>query len=190
MDTYRYLREPKVRHQLFEWWKSLSENDFERNKVKIGKGDRARLRRVERPEDALLTEPFFRFLHMMPPEWALPDNILRSALIASVLSHVDKHDDDEKMSFATQLATPKKVTDKKPRMSVLRFQQLQKSRDPEEFFRRLLRSLQLAENPINIFSLADSIWHWMEEYRFGVNRKPTKRLSVRWATDYYLALPK
>lgn len=70
-------------------------------------------------------------------------------------------------------------------MSELRFQQLQKSRDPEEFFRRLLRAIKLAECRINIISLAESILHWMDEYRFGIDREPQKRLAVRWGTEYY-----
>jgi len=174
---YRFLNESEDCKRLLTWWDSLDKN----------RGDRARLRRAERADDVLLTEPFFGFLHQMPEAWARPEALLSSAMVAAALSHVKEPREGE--TFATQLALPKK-SGKKARMSELRFQQLQKSRDPEEFFRRLLRAIRLAENAVNIISLADSILHWMNEYRYGVNREPQKRLTVRWATDYYTALPK
>ena len=176
-QQYRFLKETKSREKLLSWWESLDKN----------RGDRARLRRAERPDDVLLTEPFFRFLQQMPEEWATPEELLSSAIVAAALSHVKEQRDGE--TFATQLALPKQGG-KKARMSELRFQQLQKSRDPEEFFRRLLRAVRLAESRVNIISLAESILHWMNEYRYGVDREPQKRLTVRWATDYYTALPK
>jgi len=112
----------------------------------------------------------------------MPDRLLTSAMIAAALSHVKEHHGEE--TFAAQLALPKQGG-KKARVSELRFQQLQKSRDPEEFFRRLLRAVRLAEFRINIISLTDSILHWMHEYRFGFDREPQKRLAVRWGTEYY-----
>lgn len=176
-QQYRFLKETKSREKLLSWWESLDKN----------RGDRARLRRAERPDDVLLTEPFFRFLQQMPEEWATPEELLSSAIVAAALSHVKEQRDGE--TFATQLALPKQGG-KKARMSELRFQQLQKSRDPEEFFRRLLRAVRLAESRVNIISLAESILHWMNEYSHGIDREPQKRIAVRWATDYYTALPK
>ncbi len=169
---YRFLKEPEVCHTLLNWWESLDKN----------RGDRARLRRAERPDDVLLTAAFFRFLQQMPSEWSDSERLISSAMIAAAASHVKEQEGGE--SFATQLAFPKQ-NGKKARVSELRFQQLQKSRDPEEFFRRLLRTIRLAECRLNIISLAESILHWMEEYRFGTNREPQKRLAVRWGTEYY-----
>lgn len=169
---YRFLKEQENHVELLSWWKSLDKN----------RGDRARLKRAERPDDVLLTAPFFRFLQQMPSEWSDPKRLISSAMIAAAVSHVKEQQGSE--TFATQLALPKQGG-KKARVSELRFQQLQKSRDPEEFFRRLLRTIRLAECRINIISLAESILHWMEEYRFGANREPQKRLAVRWGTEYY-----
>lgn len=174
---YRFLSESQDCKRLFNWWTSLDRN----------RGDRARLRRAERPDDILLSEPFFRFLQQMPEEWARPEAFLSSAMVAAALSHVKNSRDDK--TFATQLAMPKQGGTK-ARMSELRFQQLQKSRDPEEFFRRLLRAIHLAESKVNILSLAESILHWMNEYRYGADREPQRRIAVRWATEYYTALPK
>lgn len=174
---YRFLDKSEAREKLRSWWASLAKN----------RGDRARLRRAERPDDVLLSEPFFNFLRRMPENWSGPEALLPSAMVAAALSHVKEHRGNE--TFAKQLALPVQGGNK-ARMSELRFQQLQKSRDPKEFFRRLLRAVGLAENKVNILSLAESILHWMNEYRYGVDREPQKRLAVRWATEYYTALPK
>lgn len=171
-QRFYFLKNADNCEKLRSWWVTLDEN----------RGDRARLRRAERPDDILLTEPFFRFLQHMPERWGKPEALLSSAIVAASLSHVKELQDSE--TFATQLALPKQGG-KKARISELRFQQLQKSRDPEEFFRRLLRAIRLAESKVNILSLSESILHWMNEYRYGVNREPQKRLAVRWATEYY-----
>lgn len=171
------LKDPDTRKALAAWWHLLNDD----------RGARARLRRVETPDDALLTEPFFNFLAKMPDDWMKPENLQSSALVAAALSHVQAN--SEKKSFAAQLALPKEGGDK-PRVSELRFQQLQKSDSPTTFFRRLLRVIRLAGNNVNIWSLTDSILHWMQEYRFGLDREPQKRLAVRWANDYYSTIRK
>lgn len=174
--NYVCLKEGEDREKLFKWWSSLEHN----------RPARARLRRAERPEDIMLTEPFYQFLQQMPPEWSKLENLPTAALVAAALAHVKEHRGG---NFAALLASPKEGGEK-PRMSELRFQQLQKSSDPAEFFRRLLRAIRLVENKVNIYSLADSVWHWMNEYRFGVDREPRKRLAVRWANDYYTSVSK
>lgn len=176
-QQFRFLEDADVRGNLLAWWGLL----------KVKRGDRARLRRAETPDDVLLSEPFFRFLQQMPEAWAEPKELISSAIVAAALSHVKERQDDG--SFATQLAQPK-LGGKKARMSELRFQQLQKSRDPVEFFRRLLRAIQLANGKVNVISLAESILHWMNEYRYGIDREPQKRLAVRWASDYYTEILK
>lgn len=167
--NYFYLKDEE-RRSLLAWWHLLNEK----------RGDRARLRRAEIPDDVLLSEPFFHFLQRMPKDWATPYRLQSSAMVAATLSHVKIVQDDK--SFAAQLGTRK--------MSELRFEQLQKSRDPEEFFRRLRRAINLLNGAVNVLSLADSILHWMNEYRSGIDKEPLKRLAVAWASDYYKTLPK
>lgn len=174
---YRFLRNPATCDKLLEWWKWLDDN----------RGDRARLRRADGPEDVLLTGAFSRFLSEMPEDWAESGRLLSSALVAAVVAHVK--DNNAASSFASQLATPKDGGDK-PRMSELRFQQLQKSRDPSEFFRRMLRAVRMLDGNVNILSLAEDMLHWMHEYRKGLDRKPQDRLAFCWANDYYRTLLK
>ncbi len=174
---YRFLKESAARDRLLEWWEWLDEN----------RGDRARLRRVESPDDVLLTSAFLHFLAKMPDEWSLPEQLPASALVAAIVAQVKEN--VASPCFAEQLATPKEGSEK-PRMSELRFQQLQKSHDPTEFYRRLLRAVRILDSNVNILSIVDDILHWMHEYRKGVDRNPQKRLAFCWAADYYRALPK
>lgn len=175
--TYRFLNPPETCDRLLEWWNWLDDN----------RGDRARLRRAEKPDDVLLTGAFSRFLSEMPESWSDSGHLPASALVAAILAHVKGNQDSAR--FAAQLATPKDGGDK-PRMSELRFQQLQKSNDPGEFFRRLLRAVRMLDGNVNILSLANDALHWMYEYQRGIDRNPQARLAFCWANDYYRTLSK
>jgi len=166
------------------------------------RGERSRLRRAERAEDVLLTDAFFYFQQMMPEIWREKKPIFFSAAVAGLLSHVKadrqsfskgwqpKDKDKPKIvaSFAEQLATPGEG--KKPPMSELRFQQLQKSRSTDDFYRRIVRAIRLLDGKVNIVSLAADIIHWHWEFKNQLARNPANRLAVRWATDYFTVLPK
>lgn len=183
---------------LKDWHDWLDENP--------GHGDRARLRRADSPEDILLTDAFFHFLYRMDqatPNWSQNTPMLTSACMAGALSHVktDKQtpsrlynnketDAAKKMAgFAEQLATPKETKSKAP-MSELRFQQLQKSPTLDDFYRRMIRAIRLLDGNVNLVSLANDIIQWYQEFNKPIGREPAKRLAVRWATDYFTALPK
>ena len=189
MSEYRFLTLAEI-NTLQRWHRWLDDN----------RGDRARLRRAERPEDILLTDAFFNFLNRMPESWCDNNPMLTSAAVAGLLSHVkedrqilskgyqpkDKNKPSKIASFAEQLATPAKS--QKPAMSELRFQQLQKSRTTDNFYRSVLRAIRLLDGKINILSLANDIIQWHQEFDNQINRKPSNRLAVRWATDYFTAL--
>lgn len=171
------------------------------------RGDRARLRRGVNPEDILLTSAFFNFLTRMNkacPGWTEKIPLLTSASIAGALSQVkndnqtfskifnNKNTQDaakKPVSFAEQLATPAEGKAKAP-MSELRFQQLQKSPTLDDFYRRIIRAIRLLDGKVNIVSLANDIIDWHQEFDKPIGRYPSKRLAVRWATDYFTALPK
>ncbi|MBL7174952.1 MAG: type I-E CRISPR-associated protein Cse2/CasB [Desulfobacteraceae bacterium] len=189
MSEYRFLILAEI-NTLKRWHQWLNDN----------RGDRARLQRAEGPEDILLTEAFFTFLNRMPGSWRENKPIFTSAAVAGLVAHV-KEDrqtlskgfqpkDDNKsrrmVSFARQMATPTKG--EKPPMSELRFQQLQKSRTTDDFYRRVLRAIRLLDGKVNISSLANDIIHWHREFNNQIERKPSNRLAVRWATEYFTAL--
>jgi CRISPR system Cascade subunit CasB len=190
MSKYRFLTLAEI-NNLKRWHHWLDDN----------RGDRARLRRAEGPEDILLSGAFFNFLNRMPESWRKKP-ILTCAAVAGLLAHVKEdrqslstgfQPKDEKKakkmaSFAEQLATPAKS--KKSPMSELRFQQLLKSRTTDDFYRRVLRAIRLLDGKVNIPSLANDIIHWHQELDNQIDRKPTNRLAVRWATDYFTVLQK
>jgi len=191
MRRYYFLTSAEIK-ALQNWHHWLNDN----------RGDRARLRRAERPEDILLTGAFFHFLNRIPESWRENNPMLTSAAVAGLLAHVkedrqtlskgfqpkDENKQKKMASFAEQLATPDKS--KKPPMSELRFQQLQKSRTTDDFYRRVLRAIRLLDGKVNIPSLANDIIHWHQEFDHQIDRKPSNRLAVRWATDYFTALQK
>jgi CRISPR system Cascade subunit CasB len=191
MSEYRFLILAEI-NTLKRWHHWLDDN----------RGDRARLRRADRSEDILLTDAFFHFLEQMPENWREKNPLFTSAAVAGLLAHVkedrrvlskgyqpkDKNKPRNIAPFAEQLATP--ARGEKPPMSELRFQQLQKSRTTDDFYRRVLRAIRLLDGKVNIPSLANDIIHWHQEFDNQIDRKPSNRLAVRWATDYFTALQK
>lgn len=182
-----YFLAPEELKALLAWHRWLSGDDGDRGG---NRGDRACLRRAETPEDILLTDAFFHFLRQMPdgfPQKVSDDQRLPvAATIAGLLAHVEVN--DASAHFATQLGSAKDKT--KPPMSELRFQQLQKSPTVEDFYRRMLRAIRLLGKTANVVSLANDIIHWLKEFNQPIGRYPKDRLAVRWATDYFTALPK
>lgn len=174
MDTLQlpqrglHKADPKM---LMTWWASLDEN----------RSDRARLRRAEAPDDVLLTSAFHRFLGYMPERWSDQNHLYVSAMVAGLLSHIKVA--TTKPSFAAALAQGDK-----PVMSELRFRQLIKSRSPEELFRRLIRAIRMLDGKVNPMSLTQGVLHWYDEYQYGPDTNPTRRLSVEWARDYFTNL--
>lgn len=159
------------------WWNSLDDN----------RGDRAQLRRAQSPDDILLTPAFAHFLQLLPKEWVEVAMLSDLAMVAAVLARVKTDVLDERATLAKNLATPKEGGGKAV-MSELRFQQLQKSRTPQDFFTRLCRAVQLLGGRANVVLLTQDILHWLAEYRYGPSSKPEQRLAVRWASDYYMQI--
>jgi CRISPR system Cascade subunit CasB len=172
MSHFQQLKDEEEQKALTAWWHWLDDN----------RGERAVLRRASTADDILLTPAFAKFLEFMPKSWKTPQRLFDSAMVAGLLARVKE--DNHKNSFAKALALPKQVGGKAA-MSELRFLQLQKSRDPDEFFRRASRAIALLGGSVHILSLADGVLHWLMEHRRVINREPSKRLAVRWATDYY-----
>ena len=178
MKDYRE-RSEEERKALLTWWQSLENN----------RAERAQLRRISNSNDVLLTPAFGKFLRQMPAYWGVGPGeqgigLADAAMVATVLARVKEHKEDN--SFATSLAQPKEKGGKAA-MSELRFQQLQKSRTEQEFFTRICRAVDLLGGRVNILSLADSILHWLTEFRFAPATRPQNRLAVKWASDYYTA---
>lgn len=145
------------------------------------RGSRAQLRRLDKPEEALMTEAFAHFIHRAPESWRRERQLMGSALVVAVLAWVKEDKPNE--SFARQL----KGHDERPLMSEMRFKQLLKSRTPDEFYRRMLRAVRMLDGKVNLLSLTEDILQWYREFYFGPERNPVHRLAVKWARDYYVA---
>ena len=179
MGKQRYL-DKQDQKNLRIWWAWLDSN----------RGDRARFRRVSEPDDMLMTPEFSNFLQKMSVDEDGGKREFRmsmtdAAMMAALVARVRKDNYEKNSSFAKALASPAKEGSAKAAMSELRFQQLQKSRTPEEFYRRMCRAIDLLDSRVNIIDMADSVLHWLHEWRTAPAENPQHRLAVKWATQYY-----
>ena len=156
---------PTTHESLTNWFDSLYHN----------KGERAELRRCTSPEQVLLTAGFRR-LYDKYYQWFNPDTerFLALACAAGVIAHVQENVEDEQKSFAKQMAIFKPDTEQ-PKVSPMRFDQLQKSYSWDEFYRRLIRIVRLLDKQVNIISMTDAIFHWCKEFNGIYERKPLNR---------------
>ncbi|MBA3981734.1 MAG: type I-E CRISPR-associated protein Cse2/CasB [Alcanivorax sp.] len=175
---YQALRDDDLRKVVWSWWTTLQEPR--------SRGAKAELRRGDSVEAALMTEGFRNLWQALGETGQRNDGaMLAWACVAAVLAGVR---DGRPTSFAYSLGSEKERKSGKPYMSELRFAQLQKSRDADAFLRRLRRAVALLDRQAHVLSLADSILHWHREQQGELAHKPTDRLAVRWASDYFTAL--
>lgn len=177
---------------VMRWWQAMTLSEQELTALKIRPAPtvfRAELKRAETPEAVLMTQGF-RALWLSLPEPARQRrswSMLAWATLAGVLSHVRLQDDSR--SFAASLGKIDTNTDK-PRVSELRFQQLQGARTPEEFYRRLNRLVKQVKGQTRVASLAKGILDWFDEHYGYAPLRADKKIAVRWAMDYYQATEK
>lgn len=184
---------PSEAFELRCWWQRLTLPAEELRRYTDAppwpKGVRARLRRCESLEAAMLTDAF-RFLWQRLPEsqYARRDErLLVWTCIALIAAEVRQ--ETPSATLGSRLGKAKRETGK-PHMSELRFQQLMECRSSEELIRRLRRALALIDKKdISIVHLADNIALWWREQRGDISTTPTKRLGFIWANDYFAAHP-
>ncbi len=168
------------------WWQSmfLSPSELKEKHIPPAPTNyKAQLKRCASVDEAMLTEGF-RSLWLSLPEsvtGASDENGMECwATIATVLVFVKKDIHD---SLAK--AAGKKHEGDKPIVSELRFAQLQNANSPAELLTRLRRTVQLVKCEVNVASLALDISRWFEEHYHFKPRSADKRITVRWAMDYY-----
>ena len=103
MSEDYYFLNAAEKHALQSWHVGLDDN----------RGDRARLRRAESPEDILLTDAFFHFLAKMPEMFSqkLPQDqkLYVSAAIAGLLGNANerqKQGSHERITFSAITKKP------------------------------------------------------------------------------------
>ncbi|WP_319783972.1 type I-E CRISPR-associated protein Cse2/CasB [Oceanisphaera sp. IT1-181] len=176
---------------LMRWWQAMMLSEQELAKLKIRPAPtvfRAELKRAQTPEAVLMTQGF-RALWLSLPDSARErrESMLAWAALAGILSHVKQQDNSR--NFAAGLG---QVDDKtgKPKVSELRFQQLQGARTPEEFYRRLHRLIKQVNGQSRVSSLAKGVLDWFDEHYGRAPLRADKKVAVRWAMDYYQAAAK
>ena len=109
-------------------------------------------------------------------------------IFANVAAFVEKNND--KSPFASQLSEKVKGGERNY-LSKLRFERLLTTETPKEFCQHLIHAVKLrGEKGVNITSLADGIFLWMQEWNarehnWPADTNPFKRFYVRWARDYF-----
>ncbi len=160
---------------LRQWWAWLDEN----------RGERAKLRRCETPEDVLLQSGFHQLCKKLP-KWEESD-LIALAAVAGLLSHLAYVPEVSDVDFSRQLGRPKDGGDRAA-MSELRFQQLMASEGIDEFYSRLRRAIQLLKRNGNIISIADGVFHWSREQRSIYKPQPSQRFKYAWSKAYFSSI--
>ena len=192
------ITHPHAQKALREWFADLSERYADPGKEQInGRAWRAELKRMEPPYGVMMCEGYAvlrqRLAEYMPLR---PIDEMALALFVCVAAHIKRDNasaisgknDNQKLSFAAQLG--EKINGSPPVFSSLRFERLQKASDPGTFCQLLIRAVKMrTQHGVNVLSLADSIFLWMEEWlqreeHLLENRNPFARNRIRWASEY------
>lgn len=168
---YPALYKEDQRARLKEWWLWLHSDH--------ARGERAKLRRCQTPQEVLTQKGFLK-LGKMLPDWQ-KYHLFGLATVAGILSHVKT---ERPLRFPEQLGKAKEGTDK-PVFSELRFQKLLAASDAEEFYKSLHRAVKQAGEKANPVLLADGILHWYLEQSTPEKFHGQKSWKYSWANDYY-----
>jgi CRISPR system Cascade subunit CasB len=178
-----------------EWFSMLQLRQCTFNGISYnGRKLRAELRRNALSEFIILQEGYMILAKaLIHNDSKLPQtDVQYQALQIFVNAAAFAQANNDKAPFAAQLSEKVKGGERSF-LSPLRFEQLCESQTPEEFCRRLIRAVKIrGEKGVNLISLADGIFLWMQEwyareYKHNSSAKtnPFERLSVRWAMDYF-----
>lgn len=168
---YPALYKEEQRKRIKEWWVWLHSDQ--------ARGERARLRRCQTPQEVLTQKGFLK-LGKVLPDWQ-KYHLLGLATVAGILAHVKT---ETQLSFPVQLGAAKAGMDK-PVFSELRFQKLLAASDAEEFYKSLHRAVKQAGEKADPVLLADGILHWHREQSTPEKFQAQKSWKYNWANDYY-----
>ena len=187
--TERYLwNNDAAKEHLLRWWKSmmLSEAELKKEKIRPApSGHKAQLKRCSSVDAAMLTEGFRNLWLSLPEEittHARASDMECWATLAAALVHVKKVS-----GFNLATAAGKKNDSGKSVVSEMRFAQLRSANTADEFLQRLRRILKQVKETTQVIALGVDIEQWFREKYDPTPRKADKRISVRWAMEYYRA---
>ncbi|WP_417552799.1 type I-E CRISPR-associated protein Cse2/CasB [Marinomonas fungiae] len=175
---------------VLRWWQSMfldSSALKEKGIMPAPTSYKAQLKRCDSADAAMLQEGF-RALWLPLLDKGVKDSsqsLEAWATVAAVLVHI-KQDNETKLATQAGKKVDKqgKATDKSI-VSELRFAKLQNAPTPDEFLKRLRRIVQQVDGKVSPTKVAADILQWFDEHYAWQPRKADKRISVRWAMDYY-----
>ena len=173
---------------LLDWFATLSERYERKDDKRInGRAWRAELKRMAPPYGVMMCEGYDALRQALLKHMRLqPLDEMGVGLFVSAGAHIKSH--KEKISFAAQLG--ESLNGSTPCVSGLRFERLQKASDPETFCQLLIQVVKIrGKEGVNVLSLADGIFLWMEEWQRRENHQPEpanpfERNRTRWANEY------
>ncbi|MHA6831770.1 type I-E CRISPR-associated protein Cse2/CasB [Ralstonia pseudosolanacearum] len=193
MSSHTHYLDDAQRKWVRSWWQALQPREGKSTVpgplALLGRGDRAGLKRCSGVAELLTESATFQLAaRLLPPEAdearaRFADDHDAVALVAGVLSHVSQ----DRVNGGSVIAGLGRNGrgDATPKLSETRFQRLLQGRDLDDFYRQLIRVVQLAERTVDVVQLADDTLAWCRERTHTVT--PSRGVRFRWARDYYLA---
>lgn len=180
----RPISHPAATGFVRDWHAALDTSGTEKQDQKhlADRGDRALLRRCRSIDEVLLTPVYFEVRHQLKQrgvdveeDW---DGNRRLASVVGLLARVKVN--DERTSFARQLATRKEETDD-IKLSGMRFRRLLEIDDRNALYEKMVGVIRLLDAAVNVPSFVRDIYYW----------RPGSDCSVRkkWAERYYSQAP-
>lgn len=147
---------------ILEWWESLKQN----------KGDRAELRRCKNLEEIQKASAYQRCYWQLTKhftqEQRAPSRV-QMAIIIGLAVYIEDNDTkyidtdskkEKEYYFAYQIAAPKGVENKSPKLSELRFRRLLKIKNREKLYRFLIQTIRLLDKKVNLLDLLSISYFW------------------------------
>lgn len=144
---------------------------------------KAQLKRCHSIHAIMLTAGFRDLWLSLPHNKA--SNIECWAILAGALVYVKQNIQQN----IAQAAGSKGKNDKSV-VSELRFARLQEAKTADDFLRYLRRTLQQVNSEVAVMALIKDVQQWFFEQRSLRPQRADKRISVRWAMEYYSAAAK
>ncbi|WP_197325236.1 type I-E CRISPR-associated protein Cse2/CasB [Ralstonia solanacearum] len=195
MSPHKHYLDDAQRKWVRSWWQALQPREGKSTApagalALLGRGDRAGLKRCSGVAELLTEGATFPLAERLLSLEAAKERARFAndhdavALVAGVLSHVSQDRPNGK-SLMVGLGRSGHG-DATPKLSETRFQRLLQGRDLDDFYRQLVRVVQLAERTADVAQLADDALAWCRE-RSHATVTPSHGVRFRWARDYYLA---
>ncbi|WP_197338291.1 type I-E CRISPR-associated protein Cse2/CasB [Ralstonia solanacearum] len=194
MSLHKHYLDDAQRKWVRSWWQALQPREGKSTApagalALLGRGDRAGLKRCSGMAELLTEGATFQLaerllsLESAKERARFADDYDAVVLVAGVLSHVSQDRANGKSVIAGLGRSGRDAT---PKLSEIRFRRLLQGRDLDDFYRQLVRVVQLAERTADVAQLADDALAWCRE-RSHATVTPSHGVRFRWARDYYLA---